>query len=272
MSYILDALKKSEEERKKGDLPGLQTYTPTTGAPSGKKVWVIVVIVLVATNIIGLLVWAPWQAESVLVTENALPSARTGLSATVPSRKQAREENTRVPSIKTPTIAVQQRAENVDPVVKQAAKQVATKVVRPEPSKFTVKPKAEPIVDPLIEASVKPVVQLPSSYREVPTPEVKVSPRLKEEYRPKTTPSTAYMPQLSELPQSIQTQIPDLTFSSHMYSSQERFRSITINGKRLKQGRYYSDHLYVNEITEKGAIMGFDGTLFEVDVLGQWGN
>jgi len=129
---------------------------------------------------------------------------------------------------------------------------VAAPVTMPVTARSTVKP------------VVKPIVKLPSTYRKEPPPH--------EEYRPKTTPSTAYLPQLSELPQSIQTQIPDLTFSSHMYSSQDRFRSITINGKRLKQGRYYNEHLYVNEITEKGAILGFEGTLFEVDVLGQWGN
>jgi len=109
-------------------------------------------------------------------------------------------------------------------------------------------------------------------YRDEPASVSVIRPTPKEVYRQKKVPSTAYLPQLSELPQSIQAQIPDLTFSSHMYSSQDRFRSITINGKRLKQGRYYNELLYVNEITEKGAILGFEGTLFEVDVLGQWGN
>ncbi|MBV1922089.1 MAG: general secretion pathway protein GspB [Pseudomonadales bacterium] len=249
MSYILDALKKSEEERKKGDLPGLQTYTPTAGAPSGKRVWVVVVIVLVATNIIGLFIWAPWQTATVLVKENVPPRPRTQ-------------------HINAPSIPVRQRPADIEPV----AQVIVKPVVKPVPSKFTVKPKAEPVVEPLTQTTAEPVAQLPSQDREAPASEVKISPRPQEEYREQATPSTAYLPQVSELPQSIQAQIPDLTFSSHMYSSQERFRSITINGKRLKQGRYYSDKLYVNEITEKGAIMGFEGTLFEVDVLGQWGN
>ncbi len=249
MSYILDALKKSEEERKKGDLPGLQTYTPTTGAPSGKKVWVVVVVVLVATNIIGLFIWAPWQTAKVLVKEIVPPS-------------------TLAQPINAPSIPVRQRSPHIEPV----AKAIAKPVVKQAPSKFTVKPKAEAVVEPSTEINAEPVAQLPSQYRDTPASEVKISPNPKEEYRQQATPSTAYLPQVSELPQSIQTQIPDLTFSSHMYSSQERFRSITINGKRLKQGRYYNEKLYVNEITEKGAVMGFEGTLFEVDVLGQWGN
>ena len=228
MSYILDALKKSEEERKKGDVPGLQTYTPTTEVSSGKKTWVIGVIVLVGTNLIGLFLWAPWQSAQPLL---------------IPTQVAA-------------------------PKIKVAAKPViAEPIARP-----AVKPIKKPVVNPVAEVMQVPTAKTPSAYRERPVPVPKIKPAPREEYRPKSTPSTAYLPQLSELPQSIQTQIPDLTFSSHMYSSQDKFRSITINGKRLKQGRYYNELLYVNEITEKGAIMGFDGTLFEVDVLGQWGN
>ncbi|OUR99131.1 hypothetical protein A9Q81_11155 [Gammaproteobacteria bacterium 42_54_T18] len=238
MSYILDALKKSEEERKKGDVPGLQTYTPTAEASSGNKTWVIGVIVLVATNIIGLLIWAPWQATSTLVKENVLPNVQVGLPPT-PIRQAAPQQQVLTAPVTKPA------------TVKPTIKPIVKAVVRPK-----VKPTAKPVVNP--------IAKLQSTYREEPAPQ--------EEYRSKMTPSTAYLPQLSELPQSIQTQIPDLTFSSHMYSSQDRFRSITINGKRLKQGRYYNEHLYVNEITEKGAIMGFEGTLFEVDVLGQWGD
>ena len=218
MSYILDALKKSEEERKKGDVPGLQTYTPTSEVSSGKKTWVIGVVVLIGTNIIGLFLWAPWQTDQ--------PSP----------------------------VVVQERAPQVQ--VADEPPVVAKPVVR------------QPIARPI----ARPVLKQPIVYRDEPASVPVIRPTPKEEYREKKAPSTAYLPQLSELPQSIQAQIPDLTFSSHMYSSQDRFRSITINGKRLKQGRYYNEFLYVNEITEKGAILGFEGTLFEVDVLGQWGN
>ena len=89
---------------------------------------------------------------------------------------------------------------------------------------------------------------------------------------PARTPSTSYLPQLQELSVDLQSQIPDMSFSSHMYSSEPRFRSITINGKRLKEGHYLNDQIQVREITEKGVVLGLDNTLFEVDVLGQWVN
>ncbi|HVL00258.1 MAG TPA: general secretion pathway protein GspB [Dongiaceae bacterium] len=84
------------------------------------------------------------------------------------------------------------------------------------------------------------------------------------------SPNVAYMPQLEELPPEERASIPDMTFSSHMYSSMPRFRSIIINGKRLKEGEYFNDSLQVREITDKGVIMSNGSTLFAVDVLGRW--
>ena len=83
-------------------------------------------------------------------------------------------------------------------------------------------------------------------------------------------PKVGYLPQLEELPAYERDSIPDMTFSSHMYSSMPRFRSIIINGKRLKEGQYLNEDLQVREITESGVIMSAGNTLFEVDVLGRW--
>lgn len=83
-------------------------------------------------------------------------------------------------------------------------------------------------------------------------------------------PSVGYLPQLEELPSYERDGIPNMTFSSHMYSSMPKFRSIIINGKRLKEGQFLNEELQVREITESGVIMSRGNTLFEVDVLGRW--
>lgn len=243
MSYILDALKKSEEERKKGDVPGLQTYTPTAEPSSGNKAWVIGIAVLITTNIVGLAFWAPWQTTNDFVETSAQIDAQPKDQVIVRSAPAQPAQ----PPPRPIQPAASQRKEVVKAVVKPANKTIN-----------------KPVIKPMAKAPLQPTAKLASIRR--------VEPATHKEYKEKAAPSAAYLPQLSELPQSIQAKIPDLTFSSHMYSSQDKFRSITINGKRLKQGRYYNENLYVNEITEKGAIMGFEGTLFEVDVLGQWGN
>ena len=93
---------------------------------------------------------------------------------------------------------------------------------------------------------------------------------MEDSFQNEPSPGVAYIPQLEELPAYARSGIPDMTFSSHMYSSMPRFRSIIINGKRLKEGEYFTENLRVREITEKGVVMSNGTVLFSVDVLGRW--
>ncbi|OUS25815.1 hypothetical protein A9Q99_20380 [Gammaproteobacteria bacterium 45_16_T64] len=235
MSYILDALKKSEEERRKGDLPGLQTYTPLPQVDGKKKGWFVLVAVLVIVNVAIVLLWSPWSQEGEVVTPVQSISTKT---QAVEVEAISERPHVRMP-IEKP------RASMSQPVT-------PLKVLAPTP----VRSKEPPSVATQAYIDESPVVQAKAQ-----------APPAPSRHR---VPETSYMPQLSEISEDIRSQIPDLTFSSHMFSSKSRFRSITINGKRLKEGKYYDEHLFVSEITEKGAVLSFDGTFFEVDVLGQW--
>jgi general secretion pathway protein B len=66
MSYILDALKKSEQERQRGAVPNLHTVqAPVTGVREHRSRWPLVVALALLLNA-GLLVWwlYPWQPTS----------------------------------------------------------------------------------------------------------------------------------------------------------------------------------------------------------------
>ena len=179
MSYILDALKKSEEERQRGKVP---SFSASVDAPvsTAKKsnIWPIVTLVVVAMNAALILFF--WNRS-------------------------------------TPEIdAVSESGDNVAQM---------DAVVEP----------------PRAEEQKKPVVK-----------------------------QGAYMPQLDELPDEQRMGIPDLSFSSHMYSSRPQYRSIIINGKRLKEGQFFNREIQVVEITDSGVILSNGQTEFEVDILGRW--
>ena len=75
---------------------------------------------------------------------------------------------------------------------------------------------------------------------------------------------------VSELPRDIQSQIPDLRFSSHWFNSDRSFRRVSINGKMLAEGEYVKDELRLEEITEEGVILNYMHYTFEISVLRDW--
>ena len=250
MSYILEALKKSEQERRRGEVPEINRFDAT--APENayrRSIWPWVVIALVIVNLAVLVVWAPWespeQATPVPLADEAapaLPQPETTVqrNESAPEPELPRKDTVRVAPAKLPEVAP--RAPVKPP---EEARRVSQPVAQPEPE----------IIRPRTQRESQPAPE--------PEPEI---------IRPAASPQTSYLPQLQELPADMQRRVPDMSFSSHMYSSEPRFRSIIINGRRLKEGQYLNDDIRVREITEKGVILSLDGTDFEVDVLGQWVN
>ncbi len=218
MSYILDALKKSEQERRRGDVPELTHFESGDAAAHPRRhLWPIVVIVLLVLNAVALFFWRPWN----------------GGPDTASHQEQSETKKSHQLAIQPPPAAI---LNNTQPPPVVAALPIKPPSVsrQPEPQVIKPSPKAS-------EPSVSPV-------------------------------KTSYLPQLQELPASVQSRVPDMNFSSHMYSSQPRYRSIIINGRRLKEGQYLDDEIQVREITDKGVILGLDEIVFQVDVLGQWVN
>lgn len=63
MSYILEALKKSEQERHRGQAPGLQAlHTLPAQTGQSRRWWPYVLMLALLLNAGLLLIWRPWQA------------------------------------------------------------------------------------------------------------------------------------------------------------------------------------------------------------------
>lgn len=238
MSYILDALRKSEQERQRGKVPDFTSPAETpTQQVHNKNIWPIVAMVAVVINLAA-------AAYFVLFNKPQIEQA----TQTVPNG------------------VADQSAQPLTPI--KQAPQVAQPVSKPVPSTQPVQP----------PAPVKTVAEPVAAVIETPAPEPQptiIRPKSQRATQPVTAepepmPSVGYLPQLEELPSHQRQSIPDLTFSSHMYSSMPKYRSIIINGKRLKEGQFFNEDLQVREITESGVIMSQQGSLFEVDVLGRW--
>jgi len=74
---------------------------------------------------------------------------------------------------------------------------------------------------------------------------------------------------LAAAPRAIQAELLRFRYSSHLYSSERGGRSMSVNGKRVREGDTL-DHWSVDEITEDGAIWDNGDILVEVNVLDLW--
>lgn len=248
MSYILDALKKSEQERRRGEMPEINRFESDTPQSEVKhKWWPIVAVVLVLVNLVLLVVWAPWESQTTPVANQTVApnQPQSTVSQSSPPSPDNSGSGIKVKPAPEAPVTPRQPASIPQPAkVMPARKEVAKTAAKPSPA----------VMEP---ETLEPELITPSTQS---APSRSAPPR------------ASYLPQLQELPANVQQRIPDLSFSSHMYSSEPRFRSIIINGRRLKEGQYLNDEIQVREITDKGVVLGMGDTLFEVDVLGQWVN
>lgn len=258
MSYILDALRKSEQERQRGKVPDLNSYKEEPVAETRRSnVWPwITAAVLVVNLAIMAFIWTSSQEPQ------SPPLAQ--VPPTPISTMPAAQGHPQTPVAYAP---VQQAAPPMTAPMHPGGS--APVVTTPSPTPYASMAAPSPAPTPHTEmVDTRPPIQSTPTRVSPQTPDYAIEQE--EPLYPARSPNIAYMPQLEELPADERAGIPDMTFSSHMYSTMPRFRSIIINGKRLKEGEYFTEDLQVREITDKGVIMSKGSVLFAVDVLGRW--
>ena len=281
MSYILDALRKSEQERQRGKVPDFSSSPENiASAPAKRNLWPIIAVAALVVNLAlaGYFFMgnsnshnnsnSPAQIAQPQTQQS--PAQQSPAQQPVPSEPQSAlqaaphttpQTTAEVRSAATPKTTASLPSQAWPAPVKpipaqvQAPKPAVTKVVEPEP--IIIKPRNQTASQDVASSAPE---------KSEPQQAVATRPEPDSNYMP----NVGYLPQLEELSANQRQNIPDMTFSSHMYSSLPKYRSIIINGKRLKEGQFFNSELQVREITESGVIMSQENTLFQVDVLGRW--
>jgi general secretion pathway protein B len=203
MSYILDALKKSDQQRQRGATPTLPSAQTTVTAPkqSSSVYYGVLAFVLLCGGIaIGWL--HPWQGEQPVPAAEPL-AARPAILNT---------NQTALPP-------------------------------RPEQPAMSGKPEQKlPAPNP-----VTATVALPASES--------VTTASADQER-KATPFT-------DLPLSIQQEIPDMKIQLHSYSNKSVNSIVSINSRMLKEGDSLAPGLRLEQITPDGVILSYKGYRFQ---------
>ncbi len=267
MSYILDALKRSESERRQEALPD-PLNPPTLGIRrrQSRPVW-------------------PWITATLLIAVTASAGTWWWVSRHAPDTSPVAGQPTG-----------QQASEGPARPIGQASAPVPGTALTPKPALQAVPPAVTPAPAsverraPAVSGPVQPVpagapVRMPVTQDAPLLIEPGKAPRyLVEETAPQAAPQADHrptteasagaaseqaVPRLTDLPVSFQRRVPNLTFNSHIYSPDPARSRVMINNQYLRTGQRIAG-MRIDAITENGVIFNLDGTRFEVPVVRDW--
>lgn len=230
MSYILEALKKSENDRGETGTPTFQTvhHSSLQYQSQRQSMWPYILTAIVVINMAVLAYLVYDSGKQPVVVAQAAPAIPATVAATPVY------SNTAQPQLVAP--------QQAQPATQPAAQAPALAASRPTTP-------ATVITEP------QPAWQAPVQATAAPAPQ-------------DNTETVALS--VNELPFDMQASIPDMAFSAHVYSSNPRQRSVVINGNFMEEGDLLTSQLRLMEITTDGVVFDYQGTLFRSSVVSGW--
>jgi general secretion pathway protein B len=296
VSYILDALKKSEQERSRGVIPDIKAiHRPAAAEPKKSAQWSIWIMVVLLLNAAGLGYWIYHQ------------NRQTALASLETNSQQAQATSDQTDSDDDPSTMIgraeggqkTQQAQNLQQVQKPqqvqqqleqklaVLQQEAAKPKTPKPHTASPKPsqpakQSSKQATPSKAGSDKPNVIFSDKPLDVSATELKNAETADDlavlsdvQIVPEESTSAAEILddriyEISELPESVKRELPDISFAGHVYSSSKSQRSVMLNGRKMREGQEVTKGLVLEEITLEGVVLRSQGYRFKLGALQDW--
>jgi general secretion pathway protein B len=258
MSYILDALRKSEKERRQGTRLDFLSVQDAIGEKSKKRSLIpyLLIISLLINAAVSIWWFNPWQSKK---------SGQTPAYSTV---KQQPESKLVLPLLQQTTNAsglrtkIERDTASSDEGIMTSKKEgkLRSAISQRLPMNASTdlenrasNPKAEIGVKsfhdiaPVIQQQTRTIQQVPlgpkRTINDVPPGENRIYGS-------------------EDLPPSIQQSLPPITISVSLYSDEPDSRMAKINGAMIREGEYLTTGLRVEEITPDGVIFSYQNYRF----------
>jgi general secretion pathway protein B len=222
MSFILDALKKSEIERQRQSMPGL-IDAPTTLRRSRLPLWAILLGCLLAINTVVLIV--------VLMRSGAAPAPATAAASS--ARRDA------APELKVPAVD-----EHFSPL-NQAP------VYAPE---IPVPPAETGPPNDLAAAATRAIAQ-----RAAPRAARRPDPVLVEE---DASDNDEVLPSINEVNLTGAQALPEMHLDVHVYATKPADRFVYINMRKYHEGNTLQEGPVLERIRRDGVVLNYQGLRF----------
>jgi general secretion pathway protein B len=225
MSFILDALKKSESDRQRQSGPALfevKVAPPRTGLPP----WAMAVAALLVVNL-GIVMWMLWRHP-------ATPTPDTGAGVAAPAavgQPQAAVATTPAPA--PPSVSLPA------PVAQPPAAAPSAALLPPNPG------------------ASNGASDNPDDY--APAADPAASPLLGNRVRRGTVDG---VPLYQDAAASPGTRIPQLRLDLHVFALRPQDRFVMINMHKLREGDSLPEGVRVDSITPEGAVLSYNGSRF----------
>ena len=270
MSILLDALRKSEEQRRLGATPTLQTPERTLDpALHEQRQWIPAVMMALAAMAIAWLGTVQFHRPE----PTPAPVAVESLPTDVPLRAETTQEAldklagvAEVPPATTPVmdfttepkVPAEPQAANAPGVAAQNAQTgPAGREVRSEaPVKLFAGAAGEETAEPEVATAEEPIAAL---VEDLSTSDVAARPDTGQ-LEPYAAEPISYW----QIPQSLRESMPEMRITVLVYAENPQDRFLLINGKRLREKDEVSDGLVVEEIQRDRAIFTFRDYRFQL--------
>ncbi|MEW6570770.1 MAG: general secretion pathway protein GspB [Nitrospirota bacterium] len=259
MSYILDALKKSEGERRRKKVPDLLGGEQFIHEEKKKRpIWPYLVVAALLLNAGFFTLWlTPWQAKKTQIP------AHTDMRRAADSRKESAaplllSESRSVDLTDKKELIIESKYKRND-----AAKSTATNIResrRPSSERLETKGRIEN------SRGAAGIPQETFSFApQKRMPEEKVSNE-EESLTSGAVPIKDKIYNLNDLPLSIRQKLPSFDISISLYSEDPSLRMARINDYLLREGQYLVAGLRLEEIRPDGIIFNYKDYRFRVNL------
>lgn len=253
MSYILEALKKSDRERKQGEVPDLQS-DHALRSDHGKREkrssvgqWILLGVVFV---LLALVVYWRMQSSSVALQEKISALEKS----VVQLKEQPVPEVVPLPAIKQEAVPQPAPVMKKDQVPALVHSSVLREQVVSKPFVMTTedveKVVAENMPDPgMNEQTVIKPGDLPPKVQQIDSEAVEA------------------LPLVQDLPASVQKILPPLKLAGHVYAKEAAKRMIIINNRICREGDLVENQLYLEQILWEGVVLRYQDIRFRMNLF-----